>query len=89
VIVATIGIHTLADYSVWLKDRQQPSSHKVHVVEHSFDSSDDESSDVLTSEFVWPSKDKSLTSDVLKPIHQNRQDDIKYTFDVAKGDMIF
>jgi hypothetical protein len=87
--VATIGIRTLADYSVWLKDRQQPSHHEVHVVEHSFDSSDDESSDVLTAESVWPSKDKSLTSDVLKPIHQNRQDDIKYTFDVAKGDMIF
>jgi hypothetical protein len=56
------------------------------VVEHS---SDDESSEVLTAEFVWLSKAKSLTCDVLKLIHKNWQDDIKYMFDVAKCDKIF
>jgi hypothetical protein len=61
----------------------------VHVVEHSSDSLDVESSEVLTAEFVWPSKDKSLTCDALKLIHKNWQDDIKYTFDVAKCDKIF
>jgi hypothetical protein len=30
-----------------------------------------------------------LTCDALKPIHKNRQDDIKYTFDVDKCDRIF
>jgi hypothetical protein len=61
----------------------------VHVVEHSSDSLDDESSEVLTTEFVWPSKAKSLTCDVLKLTHKKWQDDIKYMFDVAKCVKIF
>jgi hypothetical protein len=61
----------------------------VHVVEHSLDSFDDESSEVLTTDFVLPSKAKSLTCDALKPIHKKRQDDMKYTFDVVKCDTIF
>jgi hypothetical protein len=71
------------------KEIVRPSRREVHVVEHSLDSSDDESSKVLTAEFIWPSKAKSLTCDALKPIHKNRQDDIKYTFDVAKYDKFF
>jgi hypothetical protein len=43
----------------------------VHVIEHSLDSLSDESSEVLTAEFIWPSKAKSLTCDVLKPTHKN------------------
>jgi hypothetical protein len=66
-----------------------PSHREVHVVEHSSDSSDDESCKVLTAEFVWPSTTKSLTCDVLKLIHKSWQDDIKYMFDVAKCDEIF
>jgi hypothetical protein len=58
----------------------------VHVVGHSLDG---ESSEVLTIEFIWPSKAKSLTCDTLNLIHTNRQDDIKYMFDVAKCDKIF
>jgi hypothetical protein len=61
----------------------------VYVVEHSLDSSGDESIEVLTAEFIWPSKTKSLTCDALKPIHKSRQDNIKYMFDVAKCDKIF
>jgi hypothetical protein len=61
----------------------------VHIVEHSSDSSDDESREVLTAKFISPSKAKSLTCDALKPIHKNWQDDIKYTFDVAKCDNFF
>jgi hypothetical protein len=48
------------------------SHREMHVAEHSSNSSDDESSEVLTGEFVWPSKAKSLASDALKPIHKNR-----------------
>jgi hypothetical protein len=71
------------------KEIARPSRHEVHIVEHSSDSSDDESSEVLTTEFICPSKAKSLTCDALKPTHKKRQDDIKYTFDVAKCDKIF
>jgi hypothetical protein len=56
------------------------------MVEHS---SDDESSEVLTTKFVWPSKAKPLTCDALKLTHKKWQDNIKYTFDVAKCDNIF
>jgi hypothetical protein len=71
------------------KEIIRPSSCEVHVVGRSLDSSDGESGEVLTAEFVWPSKAKSLTCDTSKLIHKNRQDDIKYTFDVAKCDKIF
>jgi hypothetical protein len=71
------------------KEIARMSHHEVHMVEHSSESSDDEFSKVLTSEFVWPSKAKSLTCDALKLTHKEWQDDIKYTFDVAKCDKIF
>jgi hypothetical protein len=48
----------------WIKNTKEtarPSRHELHVVEPSSDSLDDESSEVLTAEFVWPSKAKSLT----------------------------
>jgi hypothetical protein len=71
------------------KEIARPSHREVHVVEHSSDSLDDESSEVLTAKFVWPSKAKSLTCDALKPTHKKWEDDIKYTLDVAKCDKIF
>jgi hypothetical protein len=61
----------------------------VHVIKHSLDSLSDESNEVLTAKFVWPSKAKSLTCDALKPTHKKRHDDIKYTFDIAKCDNFF
>jgi hypothetical protein len=48
-----------------------------------------EGNDVLTAEFVWPNKDKPRTCESLKPVRKNRQEEIKYTFDVAKCDRIF
>ena len=41
------------------------------------------------AEFAWPSDDKPCTCGSLKPIQKNRQDNIKYTFDVSKCDCIF
>jgi hypothetical protein len=52
------------------------------------DYSDDEGNEVLTSEFVLP-KDKPSTCESLKLVRKNRQQEIKYTFDVAKCDRIF
>jgi hypothetical protein len=51
------------------KEIARPSCREVHVVE---DSSDDESSEVLTVKFVWSSKAKSLTCGALKPTHKKR-----------------
>jgi hypothetical protein len=53
----------------------RPLHRKVHVVEHSSDSSDNESSKVLTTEFIWPSEAKSLMCDALKLTHKKQQDD--------------
>jgi hypothetical protein len=63
------------------------SRHSVHLLP--YDSSNDESGEVLTAEFAWPSKAKSYACDSLKPIHRNRQDEVKFAFDVAKCDRIF
>jgi hypothetical protein len=54
---------------LWFKNTKEiarPSRRDVHIVEHSSDSSDDESSEVLTAEFIWPSKAKFLTCDAVK-----------------------
>ena len=51
--------------------------------------SDDEGKDVYAAELTWPSNDKPCTCGSLKPIQKNRQDNIKFTFDVSECDRIF
>src|SRR6185369_274085 len=41
------------------------------------------------AKFAWPSNNKTCTCGSLKPIQKNRQDNIKFTFDVSKCDSIF
>jgi hypothetical protein len=53
------------------------------------DYSDDESKYVYVAEFSWSSDDKANTCASLKPAHTSRQDEMKFTFDVAKRDRIF
>ena len=53
------------------------------------DSSDDENSEVYAAEFVWSSSDKPSTCASLKLIPKNWHDEIKFTFDMSKCDMIF
>jgi hypothetical protein len=61
----------------------------VNYADCDSDSSNDESNYVYPTEFSWPSKAKSYSCDSLKPVHKNRQEEIKFTFDVAKCDKIF
>lgn len=61
---------------------------KVNMVEYDSDHSDNEAN-AYTAEFVWPSKDKPFTCQDLKSIHKNRDDDMKFTFNIAKCDRIF
>ena len=51
--------------------------------------SDDENKDIYAAEFAWPSNNKSCPCGSLKPIQKNRQDIIKFIFDVSKCDRIF
>jgi hypothetical protein len=71
----------------WFKETSKSVSRTIHLAHH--DSSDDESIDVYTAEFVWPTKAKSSTCSFLQSVQKNRQEDIKFTFNVAKCDIIF
>jgi hypothetical protein len=52
------------------------------------DNSDDESIDVYTDELVWPAYDKPSTCSSLQSVQKNRQEEVKFTFNVAKCDKI-
>jgi hypothetical protein len=71
------------------KDSFKHTCHNVNYIECDSDSSSDESNDVYAAEFCWPSKAKSYSCDFLKLVHKNRQEEVKFTFDVAKCDKIF
>jgi len=60
------------------------------MLEHDSDESDDEDADVCVAEWNWVSKSKPFVCSALKPVPQkNRQEEIRFTFDVAKCDRIF
>ena len=56
----------------------------MHVVNHDFDSSDDEGKEVYAAKFVWPSKAKPCSCPYLKRTQKSQQDEMKFTFDVSK-----
>ena len=70
------------------KSNKKPNR-PVYVVRCDSNCLDDEGKDVYTAEFVWPSSYKPCACGSLKPIHKNRQDNMKFTFDVSKCDRIF
>ena len=61
---------------------------KVNMIDYDSDFSDDESN-FYTAEFIWPSNTKPFTFQELKPIHKNHDDEMKFTFNIAKCDRIF
>jgi hypothetical protein len=71
------------------KSSQKTNEKSNRPIYYASDYSDDEGNVVLTVEFVWPNKDKPSTCEYLKPVRKNRQEEIKYTFDVSKCDRIF
>ena len=71
------------------KDTYKTHRSNTHVVEYDYESSDDEGKDVYAAEFVWPSSAKPCSCSSLKPSQKNRQEDMKFTFDVSKCDRIF
>jgi hypothetical protein len=52
-------------------------------------SSDDESTDVYTAELVWPKQVKPSACSSLQPVQKNWQEEVKFTFNVAKCNKIF
>jgi polyhydroxyalkanoate synthesis regulator phasin len=53
------------------------------------DNSDNESTNKCTTELVWPIKSKPSPSSSLHPVQKNQQEEVKFTFNVAKCDKIF
>ena len=73
------------------KEKDTYKSHRsnIHIVEYDSDSSDDEDKEVYATEFVWPVSAKPCSCASLKPTQRNRQEELKFTFDVSKCDRIF
>jgi hypothetical protein len=84
--IAHLHQRTLACESRF-KETSKSVARTIHLVER--DSSDDESADVYTAEFVWPTKAKSSACSSLQPVQKNRQEEIKFIFNVAKCNRIF
>jgi hypothetical protein len=64
------------------KEASKSAARAIHLIER--DSSDDESAYVYTAEFIWPTKAKSSACSSLQSVQKNRQEEIKFTFNVAK-----
>ena len=71
------------------KDTFKPHRSNTHIIDRDSDSSDDENKEVYAAEFVWPSKAKPGSVPSLKPIQNNRQEELKFTFNISKCDWIF
>jgi hypothetical protein len=61
----------------------------VNMVEYSSDLSDDEEADMCVAKWSWGSKSKPFVFSSLKPASKSRQDEMHYTFNIAKCDRIF
>jgi hypothetical protein len=59
------------------------------MVKYSSESSDDEQADMCVAEWNWTSKSKPFVRSSLKVASKSQQDEMRYTFDVAKCDKIF
>jgi hypothetical protein len=59
------------------------------MVEYSSESSDDEEADMCVAKWSWGSNSKSFVCSSLKPASKSQQDELHYTFNVAKCDRIF
>ena len=81
----------LSQETKFKKEKDTYKSHRsnTHIVEYDSDSSDDEDKEVYAIEFVWPASAKPSTCTSLKPTQRNRQEEMKFTFDVSKCDRIF
>jgi hypothetical protein len=65
------------------------NEHHVNTVEYSSESLNDEEANMCVAEWSWRSKSKPFVCFSLKPTSKSQQDEMRYTFDVAKCDRIF
>jgi hypothetical protein len=78
------------EFRSFIRSGDKPrSEHHANMVEYNSESSDDEEADMCIAEWNWVSKSKPFVCSRLKPTSKSRQDEMNYTFDVAKCDIIF
>ena len=71
------------------RSNDRSSRPNINVVDYDTESSHDENADVCVAEWNWASTSKPFVCSSLKPASKSRQDDMCFTFDVAKCDRIF
>jgi hypothetical protein len=71
------------------KETSNPIHHDMHLIDRNDSSSDDDSKDMYAAKLVWPTKAKPLACSSLQPVQKNRQEEVKFNFNVAKCDKIF
>ena len=71
------------------KDTYKTTRHNIHIVDCDESSIDDESSEVYAAKLVWPTKAKPPTCFALQLVQKSWQEEVKFTFNVAKCDKIF
>jgi hypothetical protein len=58
----------------------------VHYVDHEVE--DEEGNEICVAEWVEKPRDKPISCSFLKP-NRGRRDEVEYTFDVSKCDLLF
>ena len=86
-----LQLRALGQEAKFKKEKNTYKSHRsnTHMVEYDSDSLDNEDKEVYATEFVWPASAKPCTCTSLKLTQRNRQEEMKFTFDVSKCERIF
>ena len=86
-----LQVRALGQEAKFRKEKDTYKSHRsnTHILEYDSNSLDNEDKEVYATEFVWPTVAKLCSCASLKPTQRNRQEEMKFTFDVSKCDCIF
>jgi hypothetical protein len=71
------------------RDTYKSNRHNVHVIDDHSDCSNEDNREVCPAEIKWLAENKMVTCPSLKPIHKNRGEEMKFTFDFSKRDQIY
>jgi hypothetical protein len=70
----------------WDNANKDKEKHHVHYVDHEVE--DEEGNEICVAEWVEKPRDKPISCSFLKP-NGGRRDEVEYTFDVSKCDLLF
>jgi hypothetical protein len=73
----------------WSDNTPRVACHNIYLVNYDKSNSNDEPKEVYAAKMVWLFKAKSSFYSSLQLVQKNRQEEVKFTFIVAKCDKIF